>query len=60
MKRDDLDFIEEFTDNYSELFVESFIMQFLVSFKEEDKIKYIKIAKEELDKKIDKRIKKET
>ena len=58
MKRNEQDFIEEITENFSELFVEAFYIRYLREFPEEKMLTTINLTKERLEEKISLKFKK--
>lgn len=54
MKKDIHSFIEEITNNFSELFIETFMIRYLSDYSKEELLENIDRTKTELKKKIDK------
>ncbi len=52
MKRNEQEFIEEITENFSELFVEAFYIRYLREFSKERMMTIINLTKDRLEEKI--------
>lgn len=58
MKRNEQDFIEEITENFSELLVEAFYIRYIREFPKEKMVETINLTKEVLEKKINEKFNK--